>query len=56
LTNPYIERWKEKGGKIVGYYCTYVPEEIIHAAGMLPYLMRATGSTSSELGDLYTSH
>jgi len=56
LSNPYIERWKENGGKIVGYYCTYIPEEIIHAAGMLPYLMRATGSTSSELGDLYTSH
>ena len=55
LTNPYIARWKEKGGKIIGYYCTYVPEEIIHAAGMLPYRMRATGSTSSELGDTYAS-
>jgi len=55
LTNPYIARWKEKGGKIVGYYCCYVPEEIIHAAGMLPYRMRATGSTSSELGDAYAS-
>lgn len=56
LANPYIEHWKEKGSRIIGYYCTHVPEEIIHAAGMLPYLMRATGSTSSELGDLYTSH
>jgi len=56
LTNSHIERWKEKGGKVVGYYCTYIPEEIIHAAGMLPYLMRATGSTGSERGDLYTSH
>jgi len=55
LTNPYIERWKERGGKIIGYYCCYVPEELIHAAGMLPYRMRATGSTSSELGDLYTT-
>jgi benzoyl-CoA reductase subunit C len=55
LTNPYIERWKEKGGKIIGYYCTYVPEEVIHAAGMLPYRVRARGSTSSELGDAYTS-
>ena len=53
LSNPYIERWKEKGGAVVGYYCTYVPVEIIHAAGMLPYRMRATGSTSSELGDVY---
>ncbi|MGB2798875.1 MAG: 2-hydroxyacyl-CoA dehydratase family protein [Dehalococcoidia bacterium] len=56
LNNPYIERWKEKGGKVVGYYCTYVPVEIIHATGMLPYRMRATGSTSSELGDVYAAY
>ena len=56
LNNPYIERWKEKGGKVIGYFCTYVPVEVIHAAGILPYRMRATGSTSTELGDLYASH
>ena len=56
LSNPAIERWKEKGGKVIGYYCTYVPEEVIHAAGMLPYRMRATGSTGTELGDVYSSH
>jgi benzoyl-CoA reductase subunit C len=54
LTNPQVERWKGKGGKVIGYYCTYVPVEIIHAAGMLPYRIRATGSTSSDLGDVYT--
>ena len=53
LGNQYIERWKRDGGKVVGYYCTYVPAEMIHAAGILPYRMRATGSTSSELGDVY---
>ena len=56
LTNTYTERWKEKGGKIIGYYCTYIPEEVIHAAGILPYRLRATGSTSSELGDTYASN
>ncbi len=56
LSNPYIERWKEKGGKVIGYYCTYVPVEIVHAAGMLPFRMRATGSTSTELGDVYAAH
>jgi len=54
LVNSQVERWKEKGGKVIGHYCTYVPVEIIHAAGMLPYRMRATGSTSSDLGDVYT--
>ena len=32
-----IDSWKTEGKKIVGYRCLYVPEEIIHAAGMLPY-------------------
>jgi len=56
LSNPYIERWKEKGGKVIGYYCTYVPVEIIHAAGIMPFRMRATGSTSTELGDVYAAY
>ena len=56
LSNPHVEHWREKGGKVLGYFCTYVPVEIIHAAGMLPYRMRATGSTSSYLGDAYTYH
>ena len=34
--NEYIKEWKDQGGKVVGWLCTYVPEEIIHAAGMLP--------------------
>jgi benzoyl-CoA reductase subunit C len=56
IMNPYIDRWKEKGGKVIGYFCTYVPVEVIHAAGIMPYRIRATGSTTSEMGDLYTSH
>lgn len=36
--------WKEKNGKkIVGYLCTYSPEEIAHAAGTIP--VRIVGST-----------
>jgi benzoyl-CoA reductase/2-hydroxyglutaryl-CoA dehydratase subunit BcrC/BadD/HgdB len=29
--------WKEKGGKVVGYFCDIVPEELISASGFLPY-------------------
>ena len=29
--------WKAKtGGKVFGYFCTYFPEELLHAAGILP--------------------
>src|SRR3972149_6447732 len=47
---PYTEpakRWKEQGGKVVGWNCIFIPEEMIHAAGFLPY--RVTGD-NQELG------
>jgi len=35
--HDYSRRWKERtGGKVIGYLCTYVPEELIYAAGALP--------------------
>jgi benzoyl-CoA reductase subunit C len=41
--HAYAKEWKEKAnGKIVGYFCTYVPEEILYAAEMLP--VRILGS------------
>jgi bzd-type benzoyl-CoA reductase N subunit len=33
--------WKKEGKKVAGWVCTYVPEEVIMAAGMLP--IRMTG-------------
>ncbi len=41
--HAYAKAWKERtGGKVLGYFCTYVPEEILHAAGVLP--VRILGS------------
>ncbi|OHD62762.1 MAG: hypothetical protein A2176_14785 [Spirochaetes bacterium RBG_13_51_14] len=43
--NPYAyaAQWKKKtGNKIVGYFCSYTIEEIIHAAGALPYRIFGT--------------
>jgi benzoyl-CoA reductase subunit C len=41
--HDYARAWKERtGGKVLGYFCTYVPEEIVHAAGVLP--VRILGS------------
>ncbi|MBI2875823.1 MAG: 2-hydroxyacyl-CoA dehydratase [Candidatus Tectomicrobia bacterium] len=31
-----MAEWRAQGGKVVGYTCIYVPEEVIQAAGMLP--------------------
>ena len=55
LVNPQIQSWKKQGGRMVGYFCAAVPEELIAAAGLLPFRMRATGSTSTELSDAYFS-
>jgi benzoyl-CoA reductase subunit C len=34
------KRWRDQGGKIAGHFQVYFPEEIVHAAGMLPFKMR----------------
>jgi len=36
-----INHIHDQGGKVFGWLCTYVPEEILHAAGILP--VRITG-------------
>jgi len=51
--NSYVKKWKEKGNAIIGYPCTFVPDEIIYAAGIFPYRLRGTGTTSSSIGDTY---
>ncbi len=53
--NPYLRDYKGKGGKIVGIFCSYVPEELVAAAGMVPFRMRAVGSTKTTLGDTWFS-
>jgi benzoyl-CoA reductase subunit C len=41
--HDYAKAWKERtGGKVMGYFCTYVPEEILYAADILP--VRILGS------------
>ncbi|HEX9923341.1 MAG TPA: 2-hydroxyacyl-CoA dehydratase [Anaerolineae bacterium] len=37
---PTVQRWREAGGKVAGHFQVYFPEEIVHAAGMLPFKVR----------------
>ncbi|HEX9885219.1 MAG TPA: 2-hydroxyacyl-CoA dehydratase [Longimicrobiales bacterium] len=37
---PTVRRWREAGGKVIGHFQVYFPEEIVHAAGALPFKMR----------------
>ncbi len=53
IINSYIEEWQKEGKKVVGFYCTYIPEELLYAAELLPFRIRATGNKDTDLGDIY---
>lgn len=54
-TNRYIQGWKDSGRKVIGYFCSYVPVELIQAAGILPVRLRGAGSTDSGPADAFLS-
>jgi len=37
---PTVRRWRAGGGKVVGHFQVYFPEEIAHAGGLLPFKVR----------------
>jgi len=57
MENPYIREWKERGGKIIGYTCSYVPEETLCAVGdpprILPVRLGAQGCATTEDADIF---
>ncbi|MFH1088137.1 MAG: 2-hydroxyacyl-CoA dehydratase family protein, partial [Chloroflexota bacterium] len=60
----YALEWKKRGGKVIGLLCPYVPEEVVHAAGMLPWRITGTWQEDVSLAaayrprnlDLYCTH
>jgi len=54
--NRYLQEWKKSGGRVMGYFCTYVPKELFTAAGMLPVRIRGAGSEDSGAADTYLSN
>jgi benzoyl-CoA reductase subunit C len=55
IVSPEVRKWKDEGGRVMGYFCSSFPEEIITASGFLPFRMRATGSEGTELSDSFFS-
>jgi benzoyl-CoA reductase subunit C len=55
IPNSAVRKWTQQQGRIMGYLCSAVPEEMFTAAGFLPFRVRATGSTGTELSDSYFS-
>jgi benzoyl-CoA reductase subunit C len=56
---PTVRRWRAAGGKVVGHFQVYFPEEIVHAAGMLPFKVRGApiepGQAASHFGSYLCS-
>ncbi len=58
-TFPSVRRFREAGGQVLGHFQVYFPEEIAHAAGMLPYKVRGApiepGRADSRFGSYLCS-
>jgi len=53
FNNEYINEWRARGDKVIGWLCTYVPEELIYAAGALPVRVMADEGTDLGEADAY---
>ena len=55
-TYPTVKAWREDGGKVLGHFQVYFPEEIAHAAGMLPVKMRGAQTEGMEAESRFGSY
>ena len=53
---PTLRRWREAGGKVVGHFQVYFPEEIAHAAGALPFKLRGAPVEPTHADSLFGSY
>ena len=50
-----IRTWRASGKKALGTICVHIPDEILHAAGILPVRLRATDCKSSSDAETWMS-
>ena len=55
FTNAHLSAFVEEGGKVLGVSCVATPRELLDAAGVLPYRIRALGSPARDLADAHLS-
>jgi benzoyl-CoA reductase subunit C len=53
---PTVRRWREGGGKVVGHFQVYFPEEIVHAAGLLPFKVRGAPIEATQADSRFGSY
>ncbi len=55
VENDHVKKWKDDGGRVIGYVCVATPTEVIDAAGLMPYRIRALGNSNTEIADAHMS-
>lgn len=55
ISSGCIKEWRASGKKAVGIICCHVPQELFHAAGILPVRLRATGCEDHSGGETWMS-
>lgn len=45
---PTVREWRKDGGKVLGHFQVYFPEELAHAAGILPVKIRGAQTDGNE--------
>lgn len=53
---PTVAAWRADGGKVLGHFQVYFPEELAHAAGMLPVKIRGAQTEGMESESLFGSY
>jgi bzd-type benzoyl-CoA reductase N subunit len=53
LTNSHVDAWKRDGKKVVGFVCSYMPEEVLHALDILPFRITGKGVQDTSHADSY---
>jgi len=51
LDNPAVRISKDAGGRVLGYACLFTPVELLDAAGIFPYRIKALGHSETDLAD-----
>jgi len=55
-TYPTVKAWRAAGGKVVGHFQVYFPEEIAHACGMLPLRIKGGQADGVEASQHFGSY
>ncbi|MBN2078064.1 MAG: 2-hydroxyacyl-CoA dehydratase [Spirochaetes bacterium] len=55
LRNPYVRELQDEGRRIMGFFCSYIPMELIAAAGLAPFRVKGLPGKDIGAGTTYLS-